>query len=189
MSTTIARPVGIMRRRSSRACVSRVRPELLLLLLLVGACRDASEEPVQSSLSIYGGNNQTGFDTLSNLGSPLAVRVTGDGHAMAYVRVQWKVVVGAGAFTSFPTGSPLVDNTTSTDINGIAAVYFRLRSLGTNTVTASVSGATPVEFHAIANPTLGHQTSLSSPVRSLTALEAWTLPSTGLARTSVIRCL
>jgi hypothetical protein len=124
------------------------------MLLLVAACRDATNEPVRSSLSIYGGNNQLGFDTLSNLGSPLAVLVTEDNRAIAGVRVQWKVVVGDGELTIFPTGSPLADDATTTDVNGIASVYFRPRSLGTNTVTASVSGATPVEFHAITNPTL-----------------------------------
>ncbi len=146
-----------MQRRSNRVGLSRVRRELLLLLI-VAACRDLINdtpvESVRSSLSIYGGNNQVGFDTLSKLGSPLAVRVTSDNAGIAGARVQWRVVAGDGEFTSFPTGSPLTDNATTTDANGIAAVYFRPRALGTNTVSASVSGVTPVVFNSTMDPKL-----------------------------------
>jgi len=133
----------------------RVRRELLLLMI-VGACHDAttSMAPVPSSLAIYGGNNQVAFDTLSHLGSPLAVRVTGDSRAFAGVRVQWSVVAGAGELTSFPTGSPLPDNASITGPDGVTSVFFRPRSLGTNPVVAAVNGATPVQFHAVMDPSL-----------------------------------
>jgi hypothetical protein len=139
----------------NRERLSRVR-RALLLLLLVAACRDATNSirPAQSNLAIYGGNNQVGFDTVSRLDLPLAVRVTSDYGGVAGVRVQWTVGAGGGELTSFPTGLPLTDNATSTDANGVAAVFFRPRSLGTNTVTASVVGATTVEFHAVMNPSL-----------------------------------
>jgi len=133
----------------------RVRRELLLLMI-VGACHDAttSMAPVPSSLAIYGGNNQVAFDTLPHLGSPLAVRVTGDSRAFVGVRVQWSVVAGAGELTSFPTGSPLADNASITGPDGVTSVFFRPRSLGTNTVVAAVDGATPVQFHAVMDPSL-----------------------------------
>ena len=94
------------------------------------------------------------FDTLSHLGSPLAVRVTRDSRAMVGVRVQWSVVAGAGELTSSPTGSPLADNASITGPDGVTAVFFRPRSLGTNTVAASVDGATPVQFRAVMDPFL-----------------------------------
>jgi hypothetical protein len=130
--------------------------QTLLVLLLVSACRDAtkSTQPVQSSLIIYGGNNQLGFDTVSTLAAPLAVRLTSGDRAAVGVRVQWQVVGGAGEFTSFPDGLPIAGNATNTGPDGVTAVFFRPRSLGTNTITASVTGATPAEFHTVTNPVL-----------------------------------
>ncbi|HEV8215456.1 MAG TPA: hypothetical protein VGP95_06465 [Gemmatimonadaceae bacterium] len=133
-----------------------MRTDWLLLLALVAACGDATKptESVRSSLTIFGGDNQVGFDTISNLGSPFAVRVTDGLRGISGVRVQWKVVAGAGEFTSYPAGLPVSDNVTSTGFDGVAAVFFRPRSLGMNTVTASVTGTTPVEFHAVTDPSL-----------------------------------
>jgi hypothetical protein len=125
-------------------------------IVLVAACRDASTSlPPLRFLTISGGNNQVAFDTVSHLGSPLAVRVSSDSREIAGVRVRWSIVAGAGELTSSPTGSPLTDNETTTGPDGSTAVFFRPRSLGTNTVEASVDYRTgAVQFHAVMDPVL-----------------------------------
>jgi len=129
---------------------------ILLLFLLVG-CHDATRigSPIQPRLSIYGGNNQVAFDTIARLRVPLAVRaVDADGRPLPAIRIQWRVIAGSGELTAYPFGERLIDNTTTTGSDGVAAVSFRSRSLGSGIVSASVTGAAPVEFHTVTDPAL-----------------------------------
>jgi hypothetical protein len=129
---------------------------ILLLFLLVG-CHDATRvaSPIPPRLSIYGGNNQVAFDTISRLHVPFSVRVVdADGRPVPAIRVQWRVIAGSGELTAYPGGERLTDNITATGSDGVAAVSFRSRSLGNGIVSASVTGAASVEFHIVTDPTL-----------------------------------
>ena len=129
----------------------------ILLLFLLAGCHDAtrSASPIQPLLSIYGGNNQVAFDTIARLRVPFAVRaVDADGRPLPAVRIQWRVIAGSGELTAYPGGERLTDNTTTTGSDGVAAVSFRSRSLGSGIVSASATGAAPVEFHTVTDPAL-----------------------------------
>ena len=146
---------AIMQRGVGRACHNRAPRHVLLLFLLAG-CHDATTaSPIQSLLLLNGGDNQVAFDTIARLRLPLSVRaVDSDGRALVGISVQWRVVAGSGELTSYPGGGPLTDGTTTTGIDGVAAISFRSKSLGSGIVSASVTGAKSVEFHTVTNPAL-----------------------------------
>ena len=147
---------SIMQRTLGRVGRNRASRGALLLFLLAG-CHDATRptSPTQSLLVMHGGNNQFAFDTITRLRLPFSVRaVDSDGRPLAAIRVQWRVVAGSGELTAYPGGERLTDGTTATGIDGVAAVSFRSKSLGSGIVSASITGAAPVEFHTVTDPTL-----------------------------------
>lgn len=118
----------------------RILPPLLVLLSLVAACGDSTSPPAPDSLEVVAGDDQTGTVT-TTLGADLEVRVLdGSGTAMADVEVSWDVESGDG------TVSPA---TAETDADGRARTAWTLGpSAGTQRVTASVDGVSPVVFDA-----------------------------------------
>jgi len=141
-----------MRRRLGRMGQNRARRGFLLLFLVAG-CRDATRP--ERRLLIYGGNNQVAFDTVTRFRLPFSVRaVDGDGHPLAAIRVDWRILAGSGELMAYPDSERLTDNTTATGTDGVATVSFRSRSLGSAIISASIIGAGAVEFHAVTDPAL-----------------------------------
>ena len=110
--------------------------------LAVSACGEETMAPESDpALAIQSGDAQS--ETVGQaLGSPVVVRVSRDGQALAGATVNWSVTAGGGSVN--PTSS-----TTGSD--GLASTSWTLGATpGTNSLEASVSGATnsPVTFTA-----------------------------------------
>jgi Autotransporter beta-domain/Calx-beta domain/Bacterial Ig-like domain (group 1) len=90
-----------------------------------------------TSLTIVGGNNQSGILGLP-LAQPLVVEVRdARGAVMPNVTVQWRVIRGSAALSS---------PSTQTNAQGRASITATSNSVGAIEVEASVAGLTPVRF-------------------------------------------
>jgi len=113
---------------------------------LSAACHDsktpATAVTPSQSLSVAGGNTQTGT-VATSLQSPFIVRLTaGDGSGVGGVTVTWAVTAGGGALSG---------TTVQTDDQGYASVLLTLgTTTGANTVTASTPDGESLAFNASA---------------------------------------
>lgn len=118
----------------------------ILLCAAVAACGEDTMQPeAETRVAVQSGDNQS--QTVGqSLASPVVVRVSQDGQAVAGTTVTWSVTGGGGSVN--PTSS-----TTGSD--GLASTMWTMgATAGTNTLEASVSGATgsPVTFSATGEP-------------------------------------
>ncbi len=121
-------------------------PARVVATLLTGQSVTASllVQPKPGNLAIVSGNNILGIAG-TVLPQPQVVRVTGsDGLGIAGATVTFAVTAGGGTLSS---------TTALTDTGGRASVTWTMGpTAGTNTMTASVAGLTPVTFTATAQP-------------------------------------
>jgi hypothetical protein len=116
---------------------------ILGLAVLAGAvagCNDSTDVDSPATITISSGDGQTGTVSTA-LANPIVVVVEDeDGDVVAGATVTWAVASGDGTLSG-------VTGTTGSD--GTAQVTWTLGpTAGTNTVTATVSGLTPVTFTA-----------------------------------------
>ena len=115
--------------------------------------------PTAASVTIVSGNNQTGV-VGSALPTALGVSVKdSSGRAVLGASVSWTVVAGGGSVTSA---------TSTTDSGGLATTNWTLgAAAGTNRVTATVAGITPVTFDAMAVAGATASVTVTSPVEKI----------------------
>lgn len=131
-----------------------------------GACGDDDPIPVPepASLAVAAGGGQTAA-VGESLGTPLSVLVLDDsGQPFAGASVQWEATAGGGS-VSPATSQTGADGRASTDwtLGGLA---------GTQRVTASVSGLSPVEFTATAQAGAAEEVVVTPGAPTLEALGA-----------------
>ncbi len=136
--------------RQSRAAWSL--PVLILSLLSVGCGSDskgpsAPDKPQPTALTIQAGDGQSAV-AASQVAVKPSVRVTGSQGAISGVRVTFAVAQGGGSLTGA---------TPTTGSDGVATVgsWTLGAQAGTQRLTATVSGLTPVTFTATATNTEG----------------------------------
>jgi hypothetical protein len=112
---------------------------MALSLMFTAACDDDDpvEPPVATVLQITSGDNQT--LAVNTAGAPMTVTLLDDDNdPIAGRTVNWAVATGTGTLAS---------STSVTNAQGVATMTFTSgATAGAATVTASVSGVTPVTF-------------------------------------------
>jgi hypothetical protein len=114
---------------------------MALSMVLATGCDDDDDDvlapPVANEISKESGDNQT--VPRSSASQPLVVVIEDQyDDPMSGVTVNWAVATGSGTLSSA---------TSVTDVNGETSVTFTAGTVaGTATVTATVSGLTPVTF-------------------------------------------
>ena len=119
----------------------------LAVPLLIGECSKSGTEPqTTGALSKVSGDNQGARAGLA-VALPLVVQVTSGAAAVSGATVTFAVASGGGS-----VGTP----SAVTGANGQAQTTWTLgATVGTQTVTASIAGASPATFTATAQPTSG----------------------------------
>lgn len=118
---------------------------ILLCAVVAGCGEDTMQPETETRVAVQSGDNQS--QTIGQaLTSPVVVRVSQDGQALAGATVTWSVTGGGGSVN--PTSS-------TTGADGLASTVWTIGgTAGANTLEASVSGATgsPVTFSATGEP-------------------------------------
>ena len=143
---------GIARALLTPGTTPRVNTITASVTNLTPATITVTAQPdVPASLTKVSGDDQSAAAG-QRLSSPLVVRVTDRfGNELAGVTVAWEVTSGGGSVTP---------PTSTTDASGRASAQWTVGSAGTQSLSASVNGVTPVSFSARAfGP--------ASPVRSV----------------------
>ncbi|MGE0553558.1 MAG: Ig-like domain-containing protein, partial [Gemmatimonadales bacterium] len=136
------------------ALVWRLVAPAMVVLALAGCNEELGTGPRIATITVFSGNGQTGAIG-ALLGQPLVVEVKDQrGDPIEGGVVTWDVTSGTGIV------SPRSD---TTDENGLATTTFRLgSSIGVQTVSATLTGLSPVSF--IAN-------AVSAPASQLTLVD------------------
>jgi hypothetical protein len=110
----------------------------LAVAATLAACGDSTSPLNPTTVSVVSGNNATLVAGSTSTSSLVVGVLDQNGGALAGVSVTWAISTGTGTLTS---------TTSVTDVNGQASNTFAPgSSAGSTTVTATVSGLTPVEF-------------------------------------------